>query len=95
VDPGDADTVYVGTWHLPWKTADGGKTWHNIKQGLIVDSDVFSIIVDPEHPHTVYLSACSGIYKSENAGTLFRKIQGIPSEARRTRSLKQDPEKND
>ncbi len=92
VDPGDPDTVYAGTWHLPWKTADGGKTWHNIKQGLIVDSDVFSIIVDPEHPHTVYLSACSGIYKSENAGILFHKIQGIPSEARRTRSLMQDPE---
>ena len=43
-------------------------------------------------PHTVYLSACSGIYKSENAGLLFRKIQGIPSEARRTRVLMQDPE---
>jgi hypothetical protein len=25
----------------------------------------------------VYLSACSGIYKSENAGALFHKIQGI------------------
>ena len=87
--------VYAGTWHLPWKTTDGGKTWHNIKQGLIVDSDVFSIIVDPEHAHIVYLSACSGIYKSENAGILFRKIQGIPSEARRTRSLMQDPEKRD
>ena len=46
------DIVYAGTWHLPWKTTDGGKTWHNIKQGVIVDSDVFSIIVDPEHPHT-------------------------------------------
>ena len=40
----------------------------------------------------VYLSACSGIYKSENAGALFRKIQGIPTEARRTRVLMQDPE---
>ncbi|MGB7265718.1 MAG: hypothetical protein WBC92_09410, partial [Terracidiphilus sp.] len=92
VDPLHADIVYAGTWHLPWKTADGGKTWHNIKQGLIVDSDVFSIIVDPERPRTVYLSACSGIYKSENAGAFFRKIQGIPTEARRTRSLMQDPE---
>ena len=78
VDPADPDIVYAGTWHLPWKTTDGGKTWHNIKEGLIVDSDVFSIIVDPEHAHTVYLSACSGIYKSENAGGLFHKIQGIP-----------------
>jgi photosystem II stability/assembly factor-like uncharacterized protein len=91
VDPADPDVVYAGTWHLPWKTTDGGKTWHNIKQGIIDDSDVFSIIVDPDKPRTVFLSACSGIYKSETAGVRFRKIQGIPSTARRTRVLKQDP----
>ena len=44
------DIVYAGTWHLPWKTTDGGKTWHNIKQGVIDDSDVFSIIIDPDKP---------------------------------------------
>jgi photosystem II stability/assembly factor-like uncharacterized protein len=92
VDPTDPDIVYAGTWHLPWKTTDGGKNWNSIKNGLIVDSDVFSIIIDPEKTRTIYLSACSGIYKSENAGALFRKIQGIPSEARRTRVLMQDPE---
>ncbi len=91
VDPSDPDIVYAGTWHLPWKTTDGGKTWHNIKQGIIDDSDVFSIILDRNQPRTVYLSACSGIYKSETAGVRFRKIQGIPSTARRTRVLKQDP----
>lgn len=91
VDPVDPDIVYAGTWHLPWKTTDGGKSWHNLKQGLIDDSDVFSIILDPERPRTVFLSACSGIYKSESAGDKFRKIQGIPSTARRTRVLKQDP----
>ncbi|MFZ1938329.1 MAG: transcriptional regulator [Terracidiphilus sp.] len=92
IDPLNADVVYAGTWHLPWKTNDGGKSWHNIKQGVIVDSDVFSIIIDPAHTKIVYLSACSGIYKSVNGGLLFHKIQGIPSEARRTRSLMQDPE---
>jgi photosystem II stability/assembly factor-like uncharacterized protein len=91
IDPVDPNTIYVGTWHLPWKTTDGGRTWHNIKQGLIDDSDVFSIIIDPGQPRTIYLSACSGIYKSENAAELFHKISGIPSSARRTRVLKQDP----
>ena len=91
VDPANTDIVYAGTWHLPWKTKDGGKSWNNIKQGLIDDSDVFSIILDPEKPSTVFLSACSGIYKSLNAGVKFRKIEGIPSTARRTRVLKQDP----
>jgi photosystem II stability/assembly factor-like uncharacterized protein len=91
VEPGNTDVVYAGTWHLPWKTTDGGKTWHNVKQGIIDDSDVFSIILDPDNPRTVYLSACSGIYKSDTAGARFRKIEGIPFTARRTRVLKQDP----
>ncbi|HUK86913.1 MAG TPA: hypothetical protein VLT85_04555 [Terriglobales bacterium] len=91
IDPKNPDIVYAGTWHLPWKTEDGGKTWHSIKKGLIDDSDVFSIIVDPHDPSVVYLSACSGIYKSESAAELFHKIQGMPFSARRTRVLKQDP----
>lgn len=91
IDPKDAKTIYAGTWHLPWKTTDGGANWHNIKQGLIDDSDVFSIIIDPTAPQTVYTSACSGIYKSDNGGELYHKIQGIPSTARRTRVLMQDP----
>jgi photosystem II stability/assembly factor-like uncharacterized protein len=92
IDPGDAKTIYAGTWHLPWKTTDGGIHWNSIKQGLIEDSDVFSIIVDPKQPNEMYLSACSGIYKSETSGALFHKIQGIPSTARRTRVLMQDPQ---
>lgn len=101
VDPADPNVVYVGTWHLAWKTTDGGKHWANMKQGVIEDSDVFSIIVDPKRPSTVYLSACSGIYKSVNAGGQFsggvgvNKGQGIPSTARRTRVLMQDPDNLD
>ena len=91
VDPRDSGVVYAGTWHLPWKTFDAGKNWTSIKQGLIDDSDVFSIVLDPVNPDTVFLSACSGIYKSENGAFRFRKIQGIPSSARRTRALRQDP----
>src|SRR5262249_13981674 len=91
IDPKNPDIIYAGTWHLPWKTVDGGKNWSHMKDGIIDDSDVFSIIVDPRNANNIYLSACSGIYKSENAGTLFRKIQGIPFSARRTRVLQQDP----
>lgn len=91
IDPYHPEVIYAGTWHLPWKTTDGGVTWHNIKQGLIDDSDVFSIIIDPTRPTVIYTSACSGIYRSETSGELYRKVQGIPSTARRTRVLQQDP----
>src|SRR5690242_15150976 len=91
IDPENPDVIYAGTWHLPWKTEDGGKTWHNIKKGVIDDSDVFSIVIDPSQPANLFISACSGIYRSESAGEMFRKIQGIPYSARRTRMLQMDP----
>lgn len=91
VDPKDPNTVYAGTWHLAWKTSDGGANWQHINKGMIDDSDVFSVIVDHANSAVVFASACSGIYRSENGGNLFTKIQGIPFSARRTRVLKQDP----
>lgn len=92
IDPANSQIIYAGTWHLPWKTIDGGANWTSIKQGVIEDSDVFSIIVDPKDSNVVYASACSGIYKSQNGGEKFQKVQGIPSTARRTRVLMQDPQ---
>jgi len=93
IDPKNPSVIYAGTWHLAWKTPDGGVNWEHInkEKGLIDDSDVFSMIVDSENSSVVFASACSGIYKSENAGEQFHKIQGIPFSARRTRVLKQDP----
>jgi len=95
IDPQDPNIIYAGTWHLAWKTSDGGITWRHINQGMIDDSDVFSIIVDAANRATVYASACSGIYKSDSAGELFHKVQGIPFSARRTRILKRDPSSSD
>jgi photosystem II stability/assembly factor-like uncharacterized protein len=94
-DPTNPQVIYAGTWHLPWKTEDGGEHWKSIKEGIIDDSDVFSIIVDPKDAKVVYASACSGIYKSEDAGEKFHKVEGIPSTARRTRVLMQDPQNLD
>ena len=91
IDPNDPNIVYAGTWHLPWKTVDGGRTWSSIKEGVIDDSDVFSIILDPRNSRVAYASACTGIYKSEDAGAHFRRVHGIPNSARRTRVLRQHP----
>ncbi|MCA1630228.1 MAG: transcriptional regulator, partial [Acidobacteria bacterium] len=91
VDPRNNDHIYIGTFHLPWKTEDGGKTWKSIKTGMIDDSDVFAITIDSRNPDHVVASACSGIYESKNAGELWRKVQGIPSQSRRTRDILQHP----
>lgn len=91
VDTKDPNVIYAGTSHLPWKTMDGGKTWQSISTGMIDDSDVFSIYVDPANPATVLASACSGIYSSDNRGDKWRKLMGIPNTSRRTHVVRQDP----
>jgi photosystem II stability/assembly factor-like uncharacterized protein len=93
IDPQNSDVIYAGTRHLPWKTSDGGAHWHNLKEGILDDSDVFSIIVDPKVPSRVYASACSGIYKSDNGAETFHRVQGLPHSAIRTRVLRQDPQR--
>jgi photosystem II stability/assembly factor-like uncharacterized protein len=92
VDPRDPNIIYTGTYHLPWKTTDGGKTWKSVTAGLIDDSDIMSLRVDATNPERVFLSACSGIYRSENQGGQWSKLQGIPYAARRTQAIVQDPQ---
>jgi photosystem II stability/assembly factor-like uncharacterized protein len=92
VDPRDAQTIYVGTYHLPWKTTDGGKTWNLISAGMIDDSDVMSLRIDARDPRRIFSSACSGIYRSEDGGASWTKLQGIPYSSRRTQQIVQDPE---
>src|SRR5262245_44727662 len=89
VDPRDAQTIYVGTYHLPWKTTDGGKTWNSISTGMIDDSDVMSLRIDTREPRRVFSSACSGIYRSEDGGASWTKLQGIPYSSRRTQQIVQ------
>jgi photosystem II stability/assembly factor-like uncharacterized protein len=91
LDPANPQIIYAGTYHLPWKTSDGGAHWGPVHEGMIDDSDVMSLLVDRTHPRRVYASACSGIYLSEDGAAVWRKIQGIPYTARRTQVILQDP----
>ena len=90
IDPRDANVIYAGTYHLPWRTKDGGKTWEPIITGIIDDSDIMSLRLDSTNPGRLYMSACSGIYRSENQGGEWTKLQGIPYAARRTQTIVQD-----
>src|ERR1700686_5372780 len=91
-DPRDENTIYAGTYHLPWKTTNGGKDWFPIKAGMIDDSDVMSIVVDPTNPENVHATACSGIYHSVNGAQNWTKYKGIPFLFRRTQLIRQDPQ---
>ncbi len=92
-DPSNKDILYAGTPHLPWKTENGGQSWHAVHEGMIDDSDVFSIRVDSSQPRRVFASACSGIYCSRDGGGAWTKLQGIPNTDRRTHAIAQDPQR--
>lgn len=91
IDPTSSNIIYAGTWYLPYKTTDGGKTWSSIKNGIIDDSDIFAIDIDPRDRSHIIASACSGIYETRNSGNSWKKVQGIPSQSRRTRAILQHP----
>src|ERR1700686_2245205 len=63
IDPRDPRIIYAGTFHLPWKTTDGGRNWRPIHDGMIEDSDVMSLFIDSSNPQRIFASACSGIYR--------------------------------
>jgi len=53
IDPRTSDTIYAGTFYLPYKSLDGGKSWRSIKNGIIDDSDIFAIDIDPRDPNHI------------------------------------------
>jgi photosystem II stability/assembly factor-like uncharacterized protein len=95
IDPHDAGVIYAGTWHLPWKTNDAGRSWYPISKGLIDDSDIMTLTLDRRSSRMVYATACSGIYRSSDGAGRWAKVRGIPSSSRRTRSFAQSPDDPD
>ncbi len=94
IDPRNPDFIYAGTWHLAWKTTDGGANWKqsgDAHTGVLDDSDIFGITVLPDNPNVVYMNACSGMYRSLNAGAKWSKLPGVPFSARRTYVLRPHP----
>lgn len=91
-DPRDENIIYAGTYHLPWKTTNGGKDWFPIGKGMIDDSDVMSVVIDPANPDNVHATACSGIYHSTNGAQQWTRYNGIPFVFRRTQLIRQDPQ---
>jgi photosystem II stability/assembly factor-like uncharacterized protein len=94
VDPRNPRVIYVGTWHLPWKTTDGGETWAPVHRGMIDDSDVFTMTLDGRDPQRIYATACSGIYSSRDGAQNWSRVRGIPSSSRRSRAFAQDPSRS-
>ena len=65
-----------------YKSTDGGRTWHQLKDGLPSSPARIGLATSPAKPHRVYALIDSdvpdqgGLYRSENSGATWRKVTG-------------------
>jgi len=57
-----------------WLSADGGESWRRVMKGLWSESRVFGLTVHPHEPRTVFAGADDGIYKSQDGGQSFERL---------------------
>jgi photosystem II stability/assembly factor-like uncharacterized protein len=75
IDPRTHDRIYVGTWRQGTRTDDGGKTWKLINNGMVLDTDMFSITIDRYHPDKVWVSTCGWVYHTPNRGENWTRFR--------------------
>lgn len=75
VDPRSHDRMYVGTWRQGWRTEDGGANWKHIAEGMVLDTDMFSITVDDKNPDNMWVATCGWVYNTKNRGDLWTRYR--------------------
>ena len=65
-----AGTVGTGAWVSP----DGGESWRQVRTGLWAESRVFGFALHPKQPRTILAGADDGIYRSEDGGEHFERL---------------------
>jgi photosystem II stability/assembly factor-like uncharacterized protein len=75
VDPRTHDRIYVGTWRQGQRSEDGGKTWKMINNGMVLDTDMFQILVEHDNPDSVWVSTCGWVYNSGDRGDKWTRYR--------------------
>ena len=92
--PGDGDLLYQQNHHGVWRSADGGRSWDDINDGL-PSTFGFPIRVHPRDPQTIWTlplnsdaggryppEAAAAVWKSTDGGDTWQaKRDGLPQEA--------------
>jgi photosystem II stability/assembly factor-like uncharacterized protein len=68
-----------------WKTTNGGTTWTNTTAAIDSMFSWSAVVIDPNHPHTIYAAAgypfgaaTNGVYKSINGGSSWHLLSAGP-----------------
>jgi photosystem II stability/assembly factor-like uncharacterized protein len=75
LDPRTHDRIYVGTWRQGTRSDDGGKSWKLINNGMVLDTDMFSITIDRYNPDKVWVSTCGWVYATPNRGDNWTRFR--------------------
>src|SRR5437762_136927 len=75
LDPRTRDRIYVGTWRQGWRTEDGGKSWSLINNGMVLDTDMFQIMVEADNPDSIWVSTCGWVYNTANRGDKWTRFR--------------------
>lgn len=78
LDPVTPGIIYTGTSTAGvFKSTDGGLSWASKRQGLDTRA-VFSLVLDPTRPNTLYAGTNLGVYRSDDGAlTWVRASSGI------------------
>ncbi len=72
--PKDAQVLYAGTQHGPYRSADRGERWERLgfpDPGMVV----WSILIHPTDPRILYLgTAPAAVYRSDDGGDTWRRL---------------------
>ncbi|MBT5264976.1 MAG: hypothetical protein HOL85_09105 [Rhodospirillaceae bacterium] len=78
VRPDRPQTIFAGTQLGPYRSDDGGETWHSLSlpEGTSAeDSVVWSICLDPNDPQTVYVGTQgTAVFRSRSGGGNWERL---------------------
>ncbi|WP_282037872.1 VPS10 domain-containing protein [Saccharicrinis aurantiacus] len=57
-----------------WRTADGGKSWQLVNNGIHQKAQVGRIIVNPNNSKEVFAASNFGMYRSSNGGKSWKQV---------------------
>ena len=69
--------LFIGTvGEGVWRSTDGGATWDRSSKGMFVECDVRALAVHPRRPRVLYAGTNEGVYRTENAGDDWTRVEG-------------------
>jgi hypothetical protein len=81
------ERVIAGTWRRAWRSDDGGASWGAIHEGMVLDTEVFSLHPVIGRPGELWASSCGWVYRAERWGDRWSRFKGGLTE-RRTPSFR-------